>query len=110
MKQKIAAVITDILGDRVIVGEAMRKNKSIFFKPIGGSAPLSIYFYESGNLGDAVEANNEVGVGWFFPNGELLAVQFDDVEEKKTTKFSNSIVTRLMLRSVKEKLLTQSRI
>lgn len=61
----------------------MKKIRSVFFKPIGGSAPLSIYFYESGNLGDAVEANNEEGVGWFSPNGELLAVQFDDVDEKK---------------------------
>lgn len=60
----------------------MKKSRSIFFKPIGGSAPLSIYYYESGNLGDAVEANNEIGVGWFSPNGEILAVQFDDVEEK----------------------------
>lgn len=61
----------------------MKKARSVFFKPIGGSAPLSIYYYESGNLGDAVEANNELGVGWFSPNGEILAVQFDDVEEKK---------------------------
>jgi hypothetical protein len=62
----------------------MKKSNSIFFKPIGGSAPLSIYYYEmAGNLGDATEANNENGVGWFSPNGELLAVQFDDVEEKK---------------------------
>ncbi len=61
----------------------MKKASSTFFKPIGGSAPLSIYFYESGSLGDAVEANNEIGVGWFSPNGEILAVQFDDVEEAK---------------------------
>jgi hypothetical protein len=56
------------------------KKVEIFFKPIGGSAPLSIYFHQ-GNLGDAVEALNEIGVGWFAPNGELLAVQFDDVNE-----------------------------
>ena len=61
----------------------MKKADSIFFKPIGGSAPLSIYFYDVGNLGIAVEAKNEIGVGWFSPNGELLAVQFDDVEEKQ---------------------------
>jgi len=34
-------------------------------------------------LGDAVEANNEAGVGWFSPNGEILAVQFDEVSESK---------------------------
>ena len=61
----------------------MKKSISKFFKPIGGSAPLFIYYYESGNLGDAIEATNEVGVGWFSPNGEILAVQFDDVDEKK---------------------------
>ena len=61
----------------------MRKKPRFFFNPIGGSAPLSVYFYEAGALGDAVEANNEIGVGWFSPNGELLAVQFDDVEEKQ---------------------------
>ncbi len=58
------------------------KKETIFFNPIGGSAPLSIYFYEVGTLGDAIESLNENGVGWFAPNGELLAVQFDNVEEK----------------------------
>lgn len=61
----------------------MKKAKSIFYKPLGSSAPLSIYFYEAGNLGIAIEANNELGVGWFSPNGEILAVQFDDVDETK---------------------------
>ncbi len=61
----------------------MKKAESYFFKPIDGSAPLSIYFYDIGNLGDAVEAKNEAGVGWFSPNGEILAVQFDEVDENK---------------------------
>lgn len=61
----------------------MRESKSVFYKPMGGSAPLSIYYFDSGNLGDATEANNELGVGWFSPNGEILAVQFDDVDEKQ---------------------------
>ncbi len=61
----------------------MKQITSVFYRPIDGSAPLSIYYYESGNLGDAIEANNEIGVGWFSPNGELLAVQFDDVNEKE---------------------------
>jgi hypothetical protein len=59
------------------------KKPTIFYRPVGGSAPLSVYWYEQGALGDAVEALNETGVGWFSPNGELLAVQFDDVREAK---------------------------
>ena len=58
----------------------MKKGK-VFFHPIEGSAPLSISWY-SGPKGDAVEANNGIGVGFFAHNGDLLSVQFDDVEEK----------------------------
>ncbi len=61
----------------------MKKAESYFFKPIDGSAPLSIYFYDVGHLGDAIEAKNETGIGWFSPNGEILAVQFDEVDEGK---------------------------
>ena len=59
-----------------------RKSPQIYYHPIDGSAPLSIYWYE-GPKGDAVEANNEDGVGFFGPEGELLGVMFDDVDEKK---------------------------
>lgn len=74
----------------------MKKKKAeIFYKPIDGSAPLSIYWYK-GSKGDAVEANNEMGVGFFGPSGELLGVIFDDVSEKKdrqTLKFDHCSVT-----------------
>lgn len=60
----------------------MKKRKAdIFFNPIDGSAPLSIYWYD-GPKGDAVEAINQKGVGFFGPSGELLGVIFDDVSEK----------------------------
>jgi hypothetical protein len=56
------------------------KKPEVFFHPISGSSILSITWYD-GPLGDAVEANNEVGIGFFAHNGDLLSVQFDDVEE-----------------------------
>lgn len=59
----------------------MKKGK-ISFRIIGGSGPLSISWFQ-GPKGDAVEAKNEIGVGFFAEDGELLAVEFDDVEEKK---------------------------
>lgn len=59
-----------------------KKKPEVYYNPIDGSAPLSIYWYE-GPKGDAVEANNEDGVGFFSPTGELLGVIFDDVSEKK---------------------------
>lgn len=54
----------------------------VFYHPIEGSSPLSIY-WRKGPYGDAIEAKNEIGVGFFSQTGELLAAQFDDVEEKK---------------------------
>ncbi len=62
------------------------KNPEIFFRPLDGSAPLSIYWYP-GPYGNAIEADNEDGVGFFSATGELLAVQFDDVDEKKDDQF-----------------------
>jgi hypothetical protein len=53
----------------------------IYFNPIGGSAPLSIYFFE-GPYGDATEAKSGNGVYWQTGSGELLGVQFDDVSAK----------------------------
>jgi hypothetical protein len=52
----------------------------IFYHPIDGSAPLTATFSEAPK-GDAVEAKNEAGVGFFSPAGELLSVVFDDVQE-----------------------------
>ena len=59
------------------------KKPEIFFSPIGGSSILSITWFPGFPLGDAVEANNGIGVGFFAHNGDLLSVQFDDVDEKK---------------------------
>lgn len=61
------------------------KKPEIFFRPIDGSAPLSVYFYD-GPYGDAIEAINEEGVGFFSATGDLLAVQFDDISEVKDHK------------------------
>lgn len=58
------------------------KKAKISFRVIGDSGPLSISWFQ-GPKGDAVEAKNEIGVGFFSHDGELLAVEFDDVCEKK---------------------------
>jgi hypothetical protein len=68
----------------------MNKPK-VFYNPIDGSAPLSIYWYE-GAKGDAVEAESGEGVGFFSPSQDLLGVIFDDVDEKNDKQelfFSN---------------------
>ncbi len=57
------------------------KMPKIFFNPINGSSILSITWF-AGPLGDAVESKNGIGVGFFAHNGDLLSVQFDDVNEK----------------------------
>ena len=58
------------------------KKAKLSFRVIGDSGPLSISWFQ-GPKGDAVEAKNEIGVGFFSEDGELLAVEFDDVSEKK---------------------------
>jgi hypothetical protein len=59
-----------------------KKKPEVHYNPIAGSAPLSISWFD-GPKGDAVEAKNEIGVGFFSPSGDLLMIEFDDVEEKK---------------------------
>jgi hypothetical protein len=54
------------------------KKPTISFRHFGGSGPLSVYWYP-GPYGDALEARDGSGVGWFTPNGELLGVEFDNV-------------------------------
>ena len=54
------------------------KKPTVSFRHFGSSGPLSVYWYP-GPYGDAVEAKDGAGVGWFAPNGELLGVEFDDV-------------------------------
>ena len=58
----------------------MKAKAKIFYNPIEGSAPFAIHWYP-GPFGDAKEAKSGNGVYWTSPNGELLAVQFDDVAE-----------------------------
>lgn len=53
----------------------------ISFRVIGKSGPLSIT-WSPGPLGDAVEAENGIGVGFFSPTKDLLSVEFDDVNSK----------------------------
>jgi len=57
------------------------KKAKVSFRVIGDSGPLSISWFQ-GPKGDAVEAKNEIGVGFFSASGELLSVEFDDVDEK----------------------------
>lgn len=54
------------------------KKPKISFRAYGGSGPLSIHWYDS--FGDAEEAIRGNGVCWYSPSGEILAVEFDDVE------------------------------
>lgn len=58
------------------------KNPRVSFRAIDGSGPLSITWFNV-PLGDAVEDKNHIGVGFFAHNGDLLSVEFDDVNEKK---------------------------
>jgi hypothetical protein len=59
----------------------MNKAK-ISFRVIGDSGPVTISWFD-GPKGNAVEAKNGIGVGFFSPSGDLLCVEFDDVDEKK---------------------------
>jgi hypothetical protein len=55
----------------------MKKGK-VFFHPIDGSASLTIS-WSSGPKGNAIEAKNGNGVGFFSDTGDLLCVIFDEV-------------------------------
>ena len=54
------------------------KKPKISFRNIGVSGPLTISWFE-GPKGDAIEANNGIGVGFFSTDGTLLCVEFDDM-------------------------------
>jgi hypothetical protein len=56
------------------------KKPKIYFSPIEGSAPLTLAWH-AGPKGNAIEADKGHGVGFFSPNGELLAAIFDDVSD-----------------------------
>jgi hypothetical protein len=59
----------------------MKKGK-VFFRPIEGSGSLTIS-WTSGPKGDAVEAKNGCGVGFFSDSGDLLCVIFDEVQSSQ---------------------------
>lgn len=58
------------------------KNGKVFFHPIDGSGSLTISWSKEPK-GDAVEANNGSGVGFFSSSGELLCAIFDEVQSAK---------------------------
>ena len=60
----------------------MNKKAEIFLRNFDGSGALTITWAD-GPYGDAIEAEEGKGVGFFSPNGDLLCVEFDDVVEKK---------------------------
>ncbi len=71
----------------------MKKGK-VFFHPVEGSAPLTIS-WSSASKGDALEAQNGIGVGFFSEKGDLLCVVFDDVkvdDDQQLLQFENYFV------------------
>ncbi len=56
------------------------KKPKIFFRTIGTSGPLAIYWYP-GPYGDVIESESGNGVFWQTQNGLLLGVEFDDVNK-----------------------------
>lgn len=85
------------------------KKPVISFRHFGGSGPLAVYWYP-GPYGDAVEATQGSGVGWFAPNGELLGVEFDDVAfdtDQQALAFANG--ERVAIRVARGKVSVQAR-
>lgn len=79
------------------------KKPEISFRKFNGSGPLSIYWAE-GPYGDAIEAKKGNGVSWHSPNGELLGVEFDDVDEsndKQTLVLENNVQVALEIKKGK---------
>lgn len=75
----------------------------IFFEDRGGAGPLAIYWKE-GPYGNAVEANNGKGVGFFSDSGELIAVQFDEVQahgDVQTLVFNGEISVQVEVKDSK---------
>ena len=71
----------------------MKKGK-IFFHPIEGSAALTIS-WTSGAKGDAIEAVNGSGVGFFSDAGDLLCVIFDEVsssQDEQSLEFDQYLI------------------
>lgn len=58
------------------------KQGKVFYHPIEGSGQLSIS-WSSGPRGDAIEAKEGSGVGFFSCEGELISVIFDEVKSSE---------------------------
>lgn len=70
------------------------KDGQVFFHPIDGSGSLTIS-WSTEPKGDAIEAKNGSGVGFFSESGELLCVIFDEVQsekDKQALEFDHFIV------------------
>jgi hypothetical protein len=75
----------------------------VSFRVIGDSGPLSIYWYP-GPYGDAVECQKGSGVCWLSPTGDLLGVEFDDVDrdgDKQELHLPNDCVVSVKTKSGK---------
>ena len=82
------------------------KGIKIFYRPIEGSAPLTVSF-SSSPKGDATESLNEKGVGFFSNEGTLLGAIFDNVNEKRDhqlLEFKNGISVELKITNKKAKI------
>lgn len=85
------------------------KNQKVFFRPIGDSGPLSVYWYP-GPYGVAVECNKGSGVAWISPDGKLLGVEFDDVNHEadhQTLEAKNGLVVEIFVNKGKVKIKTR---
>lgn len=79
------------------------KKPEISFRHFDGSGPLSIYWHP-GPYGIAIEAAKGSGVGWFSPSGDILGVEFDDVnlkEDHQTIEFKNGFCASIKVKQGK---------
>jgi hypothetical protein len=83
----------------------------VFYHPIEGSASLTIS-WSSAPKGDAIEAKQGNGVGFFSTKGNLLCVIFDEVEstqDHQVLAFKNHRITITVKNSKVTYRLTQSK-
>lgn len=79
------------------------KKPDIFFEKRGGFGPLAIY-WEEGPYGEAVEAIEGNGIGFFDPIGNLLAVQFDMIQsnsDHQSLRFDLETIVKIKVKKGK---------
>lgn len=54
----------------------------VSFRPMPEVGPLAVRWHAEGPFGEPVRARTGNGVGWFFPGGELLGVEFARVDAR----------------------------